>query len=93
MGIQAGRQRAAHSPQEPERIEGEQRQQTRPSYHHVEVEGQSLGKLSVKEGSQGAGAAAGGAGREMEKVFPQAEIGAAREGFNRHKTKGCQRAR
>jgi hypothetical protein len=90
VGIQAGRQRTAHSPQEPERIEGEQHQQTRPCYYHVEVEGQSLSNPALKEGSQGAGAAAGGAGREMKNVFPQTEVGAARQGLSWHKAKGCQ---
>lgn len=78
-------------PEDPERIEGEQHQQTRPRYYHIQVEGQSLGEVTMKEGSQGAGAPAGRAGREMEQVLPQAEVGATRQGFRWHKAKGCQR--
>ena len=90
-GIQAARCGVGKSSGQSDPVQTEQGEQTRSGDDHVAVEGQGARELSVKKSGQGASGAAGGAGRDLKQVAPQAQVRSTRPSFGRQQAKDQQR--
>lgn len=67
-----------------ENVQGQEDDEAGGGNHHVAIEGQRLPKLAVEKCHQRASAAARRTSGEMEKVPPNAQIGAARQKTGRN---------